>query len=89
MVHRLTGPQQRTTVVSANSLAARLGGIAGSTGLGAVATASGIPAAWVIAAIVLAAAAPLYAIAGRGRGPRPPQTRQAPPLAAGTTPAEA
>lgn len=80
MVHRLTGPEQRTTMVSANSLASRLGGVAGATGLGAVASTAGIPAAWAIAAGVLAAAAPLYAIAGRGRPlrGREPQPSAAP-----------
>lgn len=73
MVHRLTGPEQRTTMVSANSLASRVGGMAGALGLGAVAGAAGIPAAWTIAAAVLAVAAPLYLVAGRGQAAGPAQ----------------
>jgi predicted MFS family arabinose efflux permease len=69
MVHRLVDADHRTTVVSANSLASRLGGAAGTTGLGALATGAGIPAALAVAACVLAAAAPLYLVARR---PRPP-----------------
>ena len=65
MVHRLIDDDHRTTVISANSLAARLGGIAGTAGLGALATGAGIPAALAVAAAVLAAAAPLYRVAGR------------------------
>jgi MFS transporter, DHA1 family, tetracycline resistance protein len=72
MVHRLTDDDHRTTVISANSLTSRLGGIAGTAGLGALATAVGIPAALAVAAVVLAAAAPLYRIAGRPRGPSVP-----------------
>jgi predicted MFS family arabinose efflux permease len=65
MVHRLIDDDHRTTVISANSLASRLGGIAGTAGLGALATGAGIPAGLAVAAAVLAAAAPLYRVAGR------------------------
>jgi hypothetical protein len=67
MVHRLTTAEHRTAMVSLNSLAARLGGVVGALGLGALARAAGIPVAWVGAALLLAAAAPLYRVAGRGR----------------------
>jgi MFS family permease len=69
MVHRLVDADHRTTVVSANSLASRLGGIASTAGLGALATGAGIPAALGVAAVVLAAAAPLYRFAGRAGRP--------------------
>jgi Major Facilitator Superfamily len=67
MVHRLVGPEHRATMISASSVAARLGGVAAGIGLGAVADGAGIPAALGVAAVVLAAAAPLYRVAGRGR----------------------
>jgi predicted MFS family arabinose efflux permease len=68
MVHRLIDDDHRTTVISANSLASRLGGITGTAGLGALATGAGIPAALAVAAAALAAAAPLYRVAGRPPG---------------------
>ena len=67
MVHRLTDAEHRTAMVSVNSLTSRVGAFAGGLGLGAVAESAGIPAAWVGAAILLAAAAPLY----RDRRPGP------------------
>jgi predicted MFS family arabinose efflux permease len=63
MVHRLVDADHRTTVISANSLASRLGVIAGSVGLGALAAATGIPAALAVAGAILASAAPLYRVA--------------------------
>jgi hypothetical protein len=68
MVHRAVGREHRTTVLSANSLAARLGGVAAGLGLGAVADRSGTTAALLVAAVVLAAAAPLYGVARRSGG---------------------
>ncbi len=65
MVHRLTTAEHRTTMVSANSLSSQLGGMAAAVGLGALASAASIPVAWVVAALLLAAGAPLYRIAGR------------------------
>jgi predicted MFS family arabinose efflux permease len=65
MVHRLVDDDHRTTVISANSLGSRLGSIAGTAGLGALATVAGIPVALAVGAAVLAAAAPLYWVAGR------------------------
>jgi MFS family permease len=75
MVHRLVGPEHRTTIVSANSLAGRFGGLLAAVGLGAVASGHGIPAACVLAAVLLAAAAPLYRIAGRADDGVPDGTR--------------
>jgi MFS transporter, DHA1 family, tetracycline resistance protein len=66
MVHRLTTAEHRTTMVSANSLSTRLGGTVAAVALGALAAGAGIPAAWVVCAVLLAAGAPLYRIAGRG-----------------------
>jgi predicted MFS family arabinose efflux permease len=67
MVHRLVDADHRTTVISANSLASRLGGTAGGVGLGTLAGGAGIPVALAVAAAVLAAGAPLYRVAGRQR----------------------
>jgi MFS family permease len=76
MVHRLVDADHRSTVISANSLATRLGGTAGGIGLGPLAGGAGIPAALAVAAAVLAAGAPLYRVAGRR--PPPPRARRAP-----------
>ena len=67
LVHRLTDSEHRTAMVSVNSLTSRVGGLVGSLALGAIAQSAGIPASWVGSAILLAVAAPLYRIAGRGR----------------------
>jgi hypothetical protein len=65
LVHRCVGPDHRTTVLSANSLVSRAGGVAAALGLGVVADRAGTAWALAIAAVVLAAAAPLYTLAGR------------------------
>jgi predicted MFS family arabinose efflux permease len=75
MVHRLVDADHRTTVISANSLASRLGGTAGATGLGVLAGGAGIPMALAVAAVALAAGAPLYRVAGRPRHHRPVPAR--------------
>ena len=72
MVHRLVGPGERTTVLSAHSLAARAGGIGAALALGPVADRAGITWAMLAAAAVLAAAAPLYTAAGRSGPPAGP-----------------
>jgi MFS family permease len=66
MVHRAAKSAERATVVSANSLAAQVGGAVSGIALGAVADAAGIGPAMVLAGLVLAASAPLY-LAGRAR----------------------
>jgi DHA1 family tetracycline resistance protein-like MFS transporter len=66
MVHRLVGAEHRATIISASSVAARMGGLAAALGLGAVAGGAGIPVALGVAAVLLAAGAPLYRVAGRG-----------------------
>ena len=60
LVHRAASPENRTTIVSANTLASRMGGAAGAVALGALAQATTIPVAMIVGAVVLAAAAPLY-----------------------------
>jgi MFS family permease len=65
MVHRLVGPEQRATMVSVNSLTSRVGGALSAVILGVVADRAGIPAAWIVCAVLLAAAAPLYLAAER------------------------
>lgn len=65
MVHRLVGPDERTTAVSAQSFAARSGGIIGAVVLGSLADGAGMVWAMLAGAAVLALAAPLYRIAGR------------------------
>jgi MFS family permease len=49
LLHEATGDAVRATVLSAESLAGQGGGIVGNLALGAVAGASGVPAAWLIA----------------------------------------
>ena len=65
MVHRLVDAEHRATIISASSVATRLGGIVAGVVLGAVAAGAGIPTALGAAAALLAVAAPLYRVAGR------------------------
>ena len=65
MVHRLVPPEQRATILSISSLAARLGGVLAGLGVGWLASVAGLPAAFGVSAVLLAAAAPLYTVAGR------------------------
>jgi MFS family permease len=60
MVHRAVTRSHRATVVSANSLTSQVGGAVGGIVLGLLADNAGIPTAMVVAAVVLAAAGPLY-----------------------------
>lgn len=62
MVHRAVDSSHRATVVSANSLTSQLGGAASGIALGALADATSISTAMIVAAVVLAAAAPLYLV---------------------------
>ncbi len=66
MVHRAAAAHERATVVSANSLAAQVGGAVSGIALGALADAAGIGTAMIVAGLVLAASGPLY-LAGRVR----------------------
>ena len=65
MVHRLVPASQRATILSISSLASRLGGVLAGLGVGWLASAAGLPAAFAASAVLLAAAAPLYTVAGR------------------------
>ena len=87
MVHRLVGPEHRTTIISANSFTSRIGTLFAAVGLGALADAHGIPAACAASAILLAIAAPLYRIAGHASPADADAEADAPD--AGGTPAEA
>ncbi len=71
LLHSNTDSSRRTTVISANSLAANIGGGVGSVALGVVAAGAGVPVAMVLAAVVLAAAAPLYFVVAAGARPGP------------------
>lgn len=62
LVHRAVESSHRATVVSANSLAAQVGGAIGGIALGALADATSISTGMLVAAVVLAAAAPLYLV---------------------------
>lgn len=62
MVHRAVESSHRATVVSANSLTSQVGGAIGGIALGALADATSISSAMLVAAAVLAAAAPLYLV---------------------------
>jgi hypothetical protein len=67
MVHRAVESSHRATVVSANSLTSQLGGALSGIALGALADATSISTAMFVAAVVLAAAGPLYLV-GRDTG---------------------
>lgn len=63
LLNRNVGPEQRTTMISVNSLTSRLGGVIASPILGMLATRVGLPIVFVVSAILLAAGAPLYLFA--------------------------
>lgn len=67
LVHRNTGAAHRSTMVSVNSLTSRIGGMAAAPILGATAAGHGVPAAFAVAAVLLAAPAPLYLLARPAR----------------------
>ena len=61
LLHRtVVGPTHRATVVSANSMTAQTGAMAGGIALGALADATTLTTAILAGALILAAAAPLY-----------------------------
>jgi MFS family permease len=67
MLHRgVVDSKSRATVVSVNSLTGQTGAMLGGIALGVLADATSLTIAIVAGAIILAAAAPLYIIAGRG-----------------------
>lgn len=63
MLHREVDGRHRTTVLSANSMAAMPAAALGGIALGALADATSLPAAMLAGAVVLAVAAPLYLVA--------------------------
>jgi MFS family permease len=66
LLHRtVQGPAQRVTISSANGMVAQAGGAAGGLALGALADSTTLTTAILIGAVVLAAAAPFYLLAGR------------------------
>jgi predicted MFS family arabinose efflux permease len=66
LLHRaVVDPQSRATVVSANHLMAQTGGLLGGIALGLLADATSLTIAIIVGAVILAAAAPLYLVAGR------------------------
>lgn len=71
MVHRLVGADERTTAVSAQSLATQAGAIIGAVLLGSLGDGAGMVWAMLAGAAVLAVAAPLYRIAGRSSSASP------------------
>jgi hypothetical protein len=85
MVHGAVDGEHRATVVSANSLAAQVGGAVSGIVLGALADATSISTAMIVAALVLAAAGPLYLV---GRQPRSAVTTTDPSGSCGAAPQE-
>jgi predicted MFS family arabinose efflux permease len=77
MVHRGVASSHRATVVSANSLTSQVGAAVSGILLGALADATSITMAMLVAAVVLAAAAPLYLV---GRRPAAPSLEEPIPL---------
>lgn len=67
LVHRNVSAAHRATVVSANSLTSRLGGVVAAPLLGALAAGSGIPAVFAASAALLLLPAPLYLLARSDR----------------------
>jgi predicted MFS family arabinose efflux permease len=71
MVHRGVDAQHRATVVSANSLTSQVGGAVSGIALGALADGTSLTTAMLVAAAVLAIAAPLYLVRDGRATPRP------------------
>jgi hypothetical protein len=67
LLHRRVGADHRATVISLNSLVARLSGLPAALGVGLLAETAGAPLTLAVAAGVLAAGAPLYLLAARDR----------------------
>jgi predicted MFS family arabinose efflux permease len=63
LLNRNVGPDQRTTMISVNSLTSRLGGVIAGPILGALATSAGLPVVFSVSAVLLAAGGPLYLLA--------------------------
>ena len=76
MVHRAVEASHRATVVSANSLTSQVGGALSGILLGALADATSITTAMLVAGVVLAAAGPLYLVGRSTSSPAPPRRRR-------------
>jgi len=63
LLNRNVGPAHRATMLSVNSLASRLGAVVAGPLLGLLADSAGLPAVFVVAAVLLGAGAPLYLLA--------------------------
>jgi predicted MFS family arabinose efflux permease len=72
LLHDQAHASNRTTVLSLNSMVSMTAGAAGGIALGAIADRAGIPTGMYVGAVILAAAAPLYLLAGRRHTQRPP-----------------
>ena len=72
MVHRAVEASHRATVVSANSLTSQVGGAVSGILLGALADATSITTAMLVAGVVLAAAGPLYLVGRSTSSPASP-----------------
>lgn len=69
LLHRRVGAEHRATVMSLNSLVARVSGLPAALVLGFLAEIAGTPVTLAVTAAVLAAGAPLYLLAARDRYP--------------------
>lgn len=69
LLHRQVEGPYRASLISLNSMVSQPAGTVGLIVLTAVAARAGVPTAMLIGAVVLAAAAPLYLVARRSRGP--------------------
>ncbi|MGF1652816.1 MAG: hypothetical protein ACFCUP_05805 [Actinomycetales bacterium] len=67
LLHRRVGAEHRATVISLNSLVARVSGLPAALAVGLLAETAGTPLTMAVAAAVLAAGAPLYLLAARVR----------------------
>ena len=72
MVHRAVEASHRATVVSANSLTSQVGGALSGILLGALADATSITTAMLVAGVVLASAGPLYLVGRSTSSPASP-----------------
>lgn len=72
LLHRAAPTSHRATVLSANSMTGHTGGALGGIALGGLADAASLSTAILAGAVVLAAAAPLYLLAGRAAAQRSP-----------------
>lgn len=65
MLHRQISSEERTTMLSADSLSLQLGGLVGTAGIAALAAATSIALGWVVVAGTVAASSLLYLVIDR------------------------